>query len=196
MWLPDDIEIEIALPKGPFRIHPDKTRVAGPLLCTYVDKQWWLAHPEGVTPGQISPAAWVDLYEGILADGTSFLMPVFRYDQDEASDLHAFLSEAVRLARSQWTVIEGVLHEEDCRIEPARESIPEPVTWSRYALADLIDIGFGGRYLGCWRDVAVRLMGSREFAVHVPRSDFFFWMRKQFDPDDLQLDSERYMLDD
>jgi len=193
MWLPDDVEIEIALPKGPFRIHPDVNRTAGPLLCTYENARWWLAHPGGVTPRQLSPAAWVDLYEGVLADGTRFLMPVFRYDSDESSDPHAFLSEAVRLARSQWIVIEGGIHEEECRIVPAREKLAEPVFCSRYALADLIDIGFGGRYLGCWRDIAVHLLGCREYVIHLPRNDFFYWMRKQFDPDDLQLDDERYL---
>ena len=196
MWLPDDIKIAIALPKGPFRIHPDAQRTAGPLLCTYENGRWWLAHPEGVAPGQLGAAAWVNFYEGILADGTSFLMPVFRYHNDEASDPHGFLSEAVRLARTEWVVIEGVLHEEECRVVPVRECIADPVCWSRYALADLIDIGFGGRYLGCWRDIAVRLLGSREFVVHVPRNDFFYWMRKQFDPDDLQLDDERYLTSD
>lgn len=83
------------------------------------------------------------------------------------------------------------MHEDDCRIVPGRKSLPEPDGWSPHALADLIDIGFGGRYLGCWRDVAVHIYGYREFIVHAPRSDFFYWMRKQFDPDDVQLDEDR-----
>ncbi len=187
MWLPD-IEIAITLPRGPFRIHPDATRTVGPLLCTYDKGQWWLAHPEGVLPRQLDPGAWVDLYEGVQADGTPFLMPVFRYADGSEPDTYPFLDGAVQLARQQWVEIEGVLHDDVCRIVPVQDGWPEPETWSPHALADLIDVGFGGRYLGSWRDVAVHLGGSREFSPHVPRADYFYWMRKQFDPDDVQLD--------
>ena len=190
MWLPE-VEIEIAFPVGPFRIHPDVERTAGPLLCTCQDETWWLAHPEGVSPDHLCPAVWVNLYEGILADGKRFLMPVYRYDRDTPDDPYPLLCEAVRRARSEWVELKYVADENALRVVPAPSIKADPENWSPHALADLIDIAFGGRYLGSWHDVAVRLCGSREFKVHVPREDYFYWMRKQFDPDDAQLNDDR-----
>ena len=190
MWLPE-VEIDIKFPVGPFRIHPDVERTAGPLLCTYENGEWWLAHPDGVPLHQLNPAAWVSLYEGQQADGEQFLMPVYRYVRDNPHDPYPLLCEAVRRARSEWVEIKNVADERGRRIVSAPKITAEPGKWSPHAMADLIDLGFGGRYLGCWRDVAVRLCGHREFKVHVPREDFFYWMRKQFDPDDIQLDDDR-----
>ncbi|WP_301102498.1 hypothetical protein [Propionivibrio sp.] len=192
MWLPD-IEIAITLPKGPFRIHPDATRTVGPLLCTHHNGQWWLAHPEGVRRGQLCPGAWVNLYEGIQADGTQFLMPVFSYANGAEPDTQPFLDGAVQLARKQWVEIKGVLHDDSCHLVPVEKNLPEPDGWSPHVFADLVDNGFGGRYLGSWRDVMIHILGAREFVVHTPRPDYFYWMRKQFDPEDTQLDHERGM---
>lgn len=169
MWLPE-VEIEIVIPQAPFRIHPDPARSVGPLLCTYEQGEWWLAHPEGVTPRQIGVASWTRLYEGVMADGTSFLMPVYRYTHEDEDDPENFLSAAVEFARSHWVRIEGVLHQDECRIVPAEVDDPGPIEWSPYGFADLVDIGFGGRYLGSRRDVAVRLNRRREFVAHTPLS--------------------------
>ncbi|MBL8438568.1 MAG: hypothetical protein JNM61_10250, partial [Zoogloeaceae bacterium] len=94
MWLPD-VEIEIALPKAAFRIHPDPARTVGPLLCTHDKGKWWLAHPEAVPPHQLGIAVWLHLYEGIEADGTPFLMPVFKYARVDEDQPQTFLNAAV-----------------------------------------------------------------------------------------------------
>lgn len=120
-------------------------------------------------------------------------MPVISYDNGYAADTQPFLDSAVQLARKRWVEIRGVLHHDVCRYVPVQENLPEPDGWSPHIFADLVDNGFGGRYLGSWRDVMVHIYGGREFEVHTPRPDYFYWMRKQFDPEDTQLDCERSM---
>lgn len=156
MWLPD-VEIEIAIPQAAFRIHPDPSRTAGPLLCAHKKGKWWLAHPEGVTPGQLDAAAWVQLYEGIQADGTHFLLPVFKDALFDENEPQTFLNAAVELARERWVRIDGVLHRDVCRIIPADIQHTEPIRWLPHGFADLVDIGFGAlpRVLaGCHRQAA------------------------------------------
>lgn len=153
----DEVAIPVCIAKQPFRIHPSKKRSAGPLLLARPDQRdWWLVHPDIAQRYQI-PHLWTaDLYQGIWADGGSFLMPVTHPRAGGPTGWYDTLTEAVTLARTQWVTVKAD-HDNECYIvAEAKSSWRAAPDWPDWTFADMVEYAFADRVIATKADVKGR----------------------------------------
>jgi len=144
-------EVPIWIPQGLFRINPDPERMIGPVYLSRAGDQWRLVSSEVVGSYRV-PSLWqAELYEGVLPDGTVFVLPA-TYPKPGGEEWFNSLQQAIGLARTQWIAIQAD-HTLKCyEVLPAVKKKPLPPEWFECEFAEVVEVAFTDRIVRTRQD--------------------------------------------
>lgn len=139
--------MEIFIPESSFRIHPDRSRTLTDVPVTKFNDELWLldwdtAYDRGA---ELASLYLGTFYEGMLADGTRFLLPVLMPVGEHHEGYLSLLTLAFK-ARHQWVSVKPDLPFNYFR-NTQTESIDLEPQWANDNFHDLVLRAFGGRYV-------------------------------------------------
>ena len=144
-------EVPVWIPRGLFRINPDPDHMIGPVYLSRVDDHWQLVSSEVVSNFRV-PFLWqAELYEGILPDGTIFVLPL-TYPKPGCEDWFNSLQQAIGLARTQWIAIQADKKQKFYEVLPvAKNKLAQP-EWFDCEFADVLEVAFFDRMVRTQQD--------------------------------------------
>lgn len=151
--------VPICIPTSRFRIHPDRERTISDVYLSRAGDEWWLIDADVVEGGHVRiPKLWrADLYEGVWANGRSFVLPVTFPVEGGNMDWYDTLTYAVSLARKQWMTVTADKNQGCFRVMPEKKRMPEPQEWPECEFAELVEFAFYGRIILTAEDAIAKL---------------------------------------
>lgn len=138
----------VFIPKGQqFRLHPEYDHSVTNVFIKLHDDRWHLVDAEIATSASYLPGVWVaDLYEGILATGESFLLPVTHPVGQGYESWYESLTNIIPFAKESWTTLETVSAEQQYRakVRKKEKTIPD---WPDTDFELLVEHAFRGRII-------------------------------------------------
>ena len=153
------LNVPIWIPGKPFRIHPDRERMWSDVYLSRAGDQWWLIDAEVVEDGQVHiPKLWRgDLYEGVLASGKSFVLPVTFPLDGIHMDWHESLTYAASLGRKEWVTAVSDKSKGCFIVTPEKQKLPEPDGWLDCEFGEVIEFAFGDHIILSKEDAIAKL---------------------------------------
>jgi len=147
-WLPKKRSIQLLVPDTPFRINPDLDRYASQLYIALLHDELWLVDEEVADKheDEIPHLCCGSIREGMLVDGTPFLLPIL-YPLWNPGDWQESLAKIAILARSQWVRAIADPGQSCFRLGSTPEKWGNPGPWPTDDFVGIVERAFASRYI-------------------------------------------------
>ncbi len=151
--------IPICIPTTRFRIHPDRERMVANVYLSRAGDEWWLVDASVAEDGRAHvPKLWrADLYEGVWANGRSFLLPVTFPVDGVHMDWYDSLTYGVTLARKQWVTVTSDRSQGCFIVTPEKQKRSEPEGWLDCEFHELVEFAFDDHIIYSKEDALAKL---------------------------------------
>lgn len=141
-------DVSVCIPKTPFQIHPNRSRMMKSVVLKHYENQWFLIHPDVAREGRLSGLWRAALYEGVKSNGVSFVLPltIARAGREERYDS---LKETIREARHGWVLVQSDIDQDSWVTTPQNSKKMQALEpqWFDGEFSTLIEIAFSGRII-------------------------------------------------